>query len=76
MFQPHMFATFWPLASISAVNALVILQDWKVRKAAYQQVQTLFEQAPSEDSDVFRDYGKFIFVCILLVFDSIFLQYK
>lgn len=33
-------------------------QDWKVRKAAYQQVQTLFQQAQSEDSDVFRDYGE------------------
>lgn len=32
-------------------------QNWKERKAAYEQVQTLFQQAQSDDSG-FRDYGK------------------
>ena len=33
-------------------------QNWKERKAAYEQVQGLFQQAQSDDSDDFSAYGK------------------
>lgn len=33
-------------------------QNWKERKAAYEQVQSLYQQAQSDDSDVFRNYGE------------------
>lgn len=40
----------WPRIDVS--------QNWKERKAAYEQVQILFQQAQSDDSDDFREYGK------------------
>ncbi|CAM9795466.1 unnamed protein product [Ectocarpus sp. 6 AP-2014] len=38
----------------------LVSKNWKDRKAAYDQVLSLYQQAMSDDSDVFRDYAPFL----------------
>ncbi|CAM9413692.1 unnamed protein product [Ectocarpus fasciculatus] len=38
----------------------LVSKNWKDRKAAYDQVLNLYQQAMSDDSDIFRDYAPFL----------------
>ncbi|CAM9903323.1 unnamed protein product [Scytosiphon promiscuus] len=42
------------------LEARLVSKNWKERKAAYEQVQALYQQTQSDDSDVYRNYAPFL----------------